>query len=249
MAISINNTDGAGYTAYKNGSGTWADASITTPSDAGSDDLLVEFLAASYPISPGFTAWTPTLNDVTGEAEVGSGLHYDGTSHDVEVHALYAALSSSPSTLNVTADGLFRRSALGLLVNGHDTGSPIRAYATGSGNGTTVTFPDTSSVNDGDMVLRFVHIGKEDTSLSFDAVSGVTDIWSDPASGNFAGGDYLGYSIKSGAGAPGTATMGLTAGGNRDWVAMTIVVAVAGGGSPITDGPALVSVRSNIRFN
>ena len=52
----------------------------------------------------------------------------------------------------------------------------------------------------------------------------------------------------SSSGATGTKTFDFTT--NRNWGGYAILIDDAGGGgSPITDGPALVSVRSNIRFN
>ena len=48
----------------------------------------------------------------------------------------------------------------------------------------------------------------------------------------------------------GSPTPGVTWSGAEDGVGFGVIInAAAGGGSPITDGPALVSVRSNIRFN
>jgi hypothetical protein len=55
------------------------------------------------------------------------------------------------------------------------------------------------------------------------------------------------YRLQSGAGSlTGDALAGA---GSLDYIAQMVIFNESGGGSPITDGPKLVSVRSNIRFN
>jgi hypothetical protein len=145
-------------------------------------------------------------------------------------------LTTSPTNLNFneSVGGQRRQSAIGLIFSGHDTINPIAAYATNSGTGTTITFPDTSSVADGDYILRVTFVAHEDVTCSFSSFTGSTTIANLPESGSFRNGLFAGFSVKSGAGAPGTDTVTLN--NSFQWVSLTIVVkaAFSGGGLSIT---------------
>lgn len=242
MAISFTNTVNVGY-AYTNGgtvTGTTSVPTIATPSDAANGKLLVGFWAGVAGTGT-ISAQNASLPNVTGDTSITGSLDALGT-YSIDMRLRYAKLTGSPSNCNWNESTGGSRRALGavLIIDGHDTTTPIRTYSStpNTGNGTTVTFPDSdASASDGDMVIRWCVIGKEDTALSFSSFTGATTIIDNPESGNFRSGLFVGSDIQSGAGQPGTKAVTLSAA--RDWKAYTTVVAVAGaasGGGPLVNG-------------
>jgi hypothetical protein len=258
MAITFTN-GAAGFTTVFTGSQTWTDMTHATPSDAATDKLVLQVLGGSYPVGtpPAAVNFTPTNYT---KVEVGSGVRTVGTAHTVEVHSYYAKLASAPANLNGSdsGGGTWRTSAIGLIIAGQDLTTPIRAYATNSGyttggSGQEITFPDTSSVSDGDMVIRLAFAGHEDDTFTHGTFTGTgsTSITNQPGNGSFRTAMWASYGIKSGAGAPGTATLGFgAAGASRNWIAKTIVIAVAGGGGGSSVAPlATLSPRTIAPFS
>jgi hypothetical protein len=129
-----------------------------------------------------------------------------------------------------------------LSVYNVDQTTPLGTPATAEGDADTVATVDVSAATD---------------DLVYDAVFGNVN----PAAGSTAGGSQTERSevfpvsgtLLHTSTAPGatTTTMSWTADGEwLEWVQLGVALKAAGGEEPpITDGPALVSVRSNIRFN
>jgi hypothetical protein len=231
MAIAFTNTSGTGYRFASNGSGDGSTdvPALANPSDIGSGKLLLG-LWAGTDNAGAMVACAPVWPNISNEVNV-TGSLTTLSSFDIDMRVLYSLLASTPTNCNYDEANNSNRRNIGavLVITGHDATTPVSQTATGNGTGTTVTFPDTASVNDGDMVLRWCVIGKDDESLSFSGFTGATTVISSPQSGLFRSGWFLGYDIKSGNGAPGTKALTLSA--SKNWKAYTVIVAVAGGGA------------------
>jgi hypothetical protein len=236
MAIAFTNTTGDGFVYAEAGvtGGTTDVPACAAPSSATAGNLLLGFW--SYQGTAATHA--PVLQNVS-TTSVGS--QQNTGSLGTAVHVRQAVLGSTPSNCDwnePTGDDV-RDYALMLAVSGIDTGTPIRDFAFSSAvsSGTTYTFPNTGSVNDGDMVVRFlVSVHDDWATADFTSYPG-TLIVQDSNTGAFGVALFCSYTTKSGAGTPGTATA--TGSSGREYVSATVVIAVAGAAAPtITNAAA-----------
>lgn len=239
MAITFNNSSGTGYTYSEDtgDTGTTDVPAMSAPSDAASGALLIGFWGAGSDLA--FSAQTPLLANVASTTELFSQL-YEPDQHG-ELHCLYKHLSSTPTNgnWNATPSANRKRVAALLALTGHDSGSPIRAYAVATGTSTSITFPDTASVNDGDLVLRFAQILKQDWSYTFSGTTVGTVIRNSVPS-TYHDGVFYGYDVKSGAGTPGTKTA--TWSGTVRYIAATVVIAASAGSGSSEAPPRRVTL-------
>lgn len=118
-----------------------------------------------------------------------------------------------------------QKSAMVLVITGHNTVTPIRAFACNSGNSASPVSPTTSSLTSGDLILRTIVWDDDGDELALTHPGSHTSIAADfkPTA---AGGKAIGVSFTaSSGGAPGTANWTIALA--RDYVACTIGIAGA----------------------
>jgi hypothetical protein len=111
------------------------------------------------------------------------------------------------------------------------------------GSGTDATAPSVTGTSGYGLIAIYALTDPPGTTNS--APSGMTLGGDCTAAGTNAARTY--WQALSSSGATGTKTWDFT--DTRDWKGYSLLVVNGGGAPPITDGPKLVSVRSNIRFN
>jgi hypothetical protein len=121
------------------------------------------------------------------------------------------------------------KSAMVMVLTGHDTGTPIRVAGCNTGNGTAPVSPDTTAATNGDMVVRTLVWHDDGDNQTITHPGSHTSIAADykPAAANGKG-IAVSFATSAG-GTPGTATWGIPSA--RDFVACTVVVATTGGAS------------------
>lgn len=142
-----------------------------------------------------------------------------------------AGLTADPNPIdcNNTNGASAQKSALILIITGHDVGSPIRAVGTtATGTSTAPQCPNTAAATAGDLVLRIASWHDDGDGAAVTRTGGgyTAGPLFQPAASN--GKAFVVDFLISAGGAPGTGTFGIAA--SRPWTADTIVIAAAAAG-------------------
>ena len=141
MAISYGNVDG---TDFATGTGYGGGATVTKPSGTAENDLMLVLVSDN---ANGFAGTeTPTIGGSAKTLIDSEFYNSTLTNNGVYGGASYwTAGGSEPSSYTVDISGAVddAKCAIILTLSGHDSGTPIRAFATQTGRGINVTYPDT----------------------------------------------------------------------------------------------------------
>jgi hypothetical protein len=221
MAISYSSVDGTGWDAFHTGSTTAALGGLTaTNMDVDGNYVLGVLSIRNTTLDTAAVTLediveTPIIDASDGVRSTGiSGGFQDGTPSDGAITLDYAGRSGAAT----------QKTGLIFAVTGVDTTTPVAATGTpNTGTGTTVTFPDTSAVSSGDLILRIVSWeGTASNAPSISSFTGVVGSYP-PFGGTNTGISFA--AVSSSGGAPGTATATLSA--STEWIAFTVVLKAA----------------------
>lgn len=247
MAVAFGNVSGTDFNAT--GVASTADAQVTKPTATVDGTLQLIFGTIRS-----LTAGTHLITNFADEAVIAS----ENSSTLLQAGALWRlGLTADGATVNYNHSNAaaVEKSALVMVLTGHNAASPIRAFGTPvGGNGTSAVSPDTSAATAGDLIVRGLIWYDDGDGLTITHPGSHTAIAADFRHAS-AGGAGIAVSFATAAGgAPGTAAWTLPSA--RDYVAFTVVIATAAGGTVNTetltdtitasDSAARFAIRGNV---
>lgn len=229
MAVAFGNTATTDYNSA-NVSST-VDAAVTKPTASVDGTLNIYIQAINDQTAGNFTSSAGALTIVVGPTNAPT-LFQSGIQRRAG-----ATADASPINCNNTNAASAQKTAMILVITGHDVANPIRAVGTtATGTSTAPQCPNTSSATAGDLILRIAtwHDDGDGAAVTRTGGGYTAGPLYQPVAAN--GKAIVVDFLVSAGGTPGTGTFGIAA--SRPWTADTIVIAqaAAGGGGILVQG-------------